>query len=105
MYQTNLSWTADTITCVIGGEVTRILRMTNNQAEKLFNELSIRAANSNLFDKDGTFTVGGIEYDMTAGVWASVHSSLEYWYEEYFDGVLGPEMFGPAPQRPKLRIV
>lgn len=90
------TWNPSGVNVVLEGPATMMIRMDNEEAERLYNELSLRAANHDLFDKDGTFTIGRRVYDLTAGEWGTIWRSLGKWYEQYFDAFYSDDLFGAA---------
>lgn len=94
---TKTTWTASEVKVIIGGDVHVIIRMTSEQAVELYRILSLRAANHELYNKDGVFTIAGRTYALTAGQWASVYRTLSEWYEMYFDAFLADDLFASAP--------
>ena len=93
---TTTTWTADEITIVIEAAATIIVRLNNTDAEALYNKLSVRAADTELYNKDGVFTIGHRSYEFTAGQWASVYRTLADWYEQHFDAHFADDVFGDS---------
>lgn len=96
MNNTTTTWNSSEVTIVMDGVATTIVRLNNNEAEKLYNELSIRAANHDLFNKDGEFNIAGRIYELTAGQWASIYRTLTEWYDMIFDAFISDDVFGSA---------
>ena len=97
MFRTKVSWNEYQVVAVIGAISPIIIRMNNDEAIDLYNQLSLRAANKELFNKDGSFTVSGRVYELTAGQWASIFRPLEDWYSQFFDAHIADELFGEFP--------
>ena len=87
MYNTDTSWTEDSVTVIIGADAPIIIRMSNDEASELYGVLRLRAQNHSLYNQPGTFDVGNRSYDLTAGQWASVYRGLGDWDYERFDHV------------------
>ncbi|MBT8440228.1 MAG: hypothetical protein KJO91_10915, partial [Gammaproteobacteria bacterium] len=83
MYATDTNWTADSVTTIVDGSAPIMIRMSNVEAEDLYNDLSLRAADRDLYNKDGEFIIGRRVYELTAGQWASIYRTLGEWYESY----------------------
>ena len=108
MTTTKTSWNESGVTAVIGADIPTFIRMNNEQAQTLYNELSIRAADHDLFNKGGTFTIGGLIYELSAGQWASIYRALKEWYKVYFDAFVADDLFASIPDAnrvPALRRV
>ena len=96
-YLTDVKWTDAGVNVVIGAEAPIIIRMNNDEAVGFYEVLSLRAASSELFNQDGSFSVGDRSYDLTAGQWASILSCLEPWYSQYFDAYIADDLFRDLP--------
>jgi len=96
MNMTDITWTDSAVTIVINGPMPIIIRMTNDEAEGLYNTLSLRASSPEKYNKDGEFDVNGRVYRLTAGQWASVYRTLEEWYADHFEANYADDLFGHA---------
>ncbi len=107
MYNTDIKWNNNGVTVIVGAEAPIIIRLSNDEAETLYMDMSMQAADPVLYNQAGSFTVGTRAYDFTAEQWASVHDGLEAWYAPYFDAIVAGDLFDSLPDTaaPLLSVV
>ena len=92
MFKTKVSWNESQIVVVVGAVSPIIIRMKNDEAVDLYDQLSLRAGSNELYKEDGSFTVGGRVYRLRSGQWASIFRGMHDWYSEYFAANLADEL-------------